>query len=189
MRYLLGRIWLGLFGWRVEGIAPLPERLVLVAYPHTSNWDLPFLLAAAWVLRAQVSWLGKLSLFRNPVFGRFLRRLGGIPVDRGTRTNTVATIAARFRELSSLILVVPVEATRGRTDYWKSGFYHIAASSGVPIGLGFLDYQRRRCGVGQLLQPTGNVTADMDRIREFYRDVRGKHPGRQGIPRLREEDP
>ncbi len=188
MRYLIGRCWLALFGWRLVGLQPLPRGTVMIAAPHTSNWDLVFMIAAAWVLRARISWLGKDAIFRNPIFRPFMTWLGGIPIDRSTRGETVRRIAERFREIPSLILAVPVEGTRGKTEYWKSGFYHIARTAGVPIGLGFLDYAKRHCGVARILELTGNVRTDMDRIREFYRGVTGKYPELHGTPRLREEE-
>jgi hypothetical protein len=73
-------------------------------------------------------------------------------------------------------------------EHWKSGFYHIALQGGVPIGLGFLDYGTRRCGLGALVVPTGDVRRDMDTIRAFYRDIRGKNPALTGEARLKEED-
>ncbi len=189
MRYLLGSLWLRLFGWRLIGLNPLPPKLVLIAAPHTSNWDLPHMIGAAFVLRAKIYWLGKDAIFRNRLFGRWMKALGGIPIVRGTRGNTVALIAERFRNTSSLILAVPPEGTRSRCEFWRSGFYHIAVAAEVPIGLGFLDYSRRRLGVAELFEPSGNVGIDMDRLREFYGQMRGKYPDKAGTPRLREEKP
>jgi 1-acyl-sn-glycerol-3-phosphate acyltransferase len=96
-------------------------------------------------------------------------------------------MAERFRESDELLLGVAPEGTRGKVAFWKSGFYHIAVESGVPLGLGFLDYDRKLCGLGPYVIPTGNVGEDMDKIRAFYRNVRGKHPELQSEPRLREE--
>lgn len=182
------RLWLGWFGWTVEVVEPLPPKMVFIAAPHTSNLDVPFMLAAAWALRIRLSWLGKHTLFRGAFFGRLMRAVGGIPIDRRSSSSTVTRIANVFRSEARLYLAISPEGTRGRPEYWRSGFYHIAREAGVPIGLGYLDYGRRRAGVGGLLTPSGDVRADMDIIREFYRDIRGKRPELETVPRLREEE-
>jgi 1-acyl-sn-glycerol-3-phosphate acyltransferase len=159
---------------------------VLIAAPHTSNWDLPFMLATAYVMRARISWLGKHTIFKGP-WGWLLRKLGGIPVDRRTPHSLVTQLAEQFKNRDDLILAVPPEGTRSKAKLWKSGFYHIATESRVPIGLGYLDYSRKLCGLGMFVEPTQNVNEDMDRIRDFYQDIRGKHPQLESEPRLREE--
>jgi 1-acyl-sn-glycerol-3-phosphate acyltransferase len=159
---------------------------VLIAAPHTSNWDLPFMLATAYVMRVRVSWFGKHTIFIPP-WGWLLRRLGGIPVDRRAPHSLVSQMAERFKQSDYLVLAVPPEGTRSRVGLWKSGFYHIAAESGVPIGLGYLDYDRKLCGLGMFVTPSGDVRQDMDKIRAFYRDIRGKHPALESEPRLQEE--
>jgi 1-acyl-sn-glycerol-3-phosphate acyltransferase len=186
-RYWIGRAWLGAFGWRIEGEEHLPQKFVLIAAPHTSGWDLPFMLACSYVMRTPISWMGKRELFRPP-FGWFLRALGGIPIDRGNRHDTVRWAAGLFAGREQLALAVPAEGTRGKVDYWKSGFYHIAREASVPIGLGYLDFARKTTGVGGFVMPTGDVRADMDQIRAFYEGIRGKHPDKESVPRLREED-
>lgn len=186
LTYWTGRLWLALFGWEVRGEAPRYRKFVLIAAPHTSNWDLPFMLATAYVMRVRVSWFGKHTLF-SPPWGWLLRKLGGIPVDRRAPQSLVVQMAEKFKSSDSLVLAVPPEGTRGRVGLWKSGFYHIAAEGGVPIGLGYLDYGRRLCGLGMFVTPSGNLKADMDRIRSFYRDIRGKNPALESEPRLREE--
>jgi 1-acyl-sn-glycerol-3-phosphate acyltransferase len=186
-KYWLGRALLGALGWRVEGESQLPPKFVLVAAPHTSSWDLPLMLACSYVMRTPLSWMGKKELFRGP-FGWFLRALGGIPVDRGVRHDTVRWAADLFAARDRLVLAIPAEATRGKVDYWKSGFYHIARGASVPVGLGYLDFARKTTGVGRFVSPTGDVRADMDQIRAFYADIQAKYPDKQGVPRLREED-
>jgi hypothetical protein len=96
-------------------------------------------------------------------------------------------MAEQFRTRDELILAVSPEGTRSKVDFWRSGFYQIAVQSGVPIGLGYLDFERKLSGLGMFLTPSGDVKADMEKIREFYRDIRGKHPELECMPRLREE--
>lgn len=183
----LGWLWFRAFGWTLEGTLPETTRVVIIAAPHTSNWDLPFMLAAAYRLGVRPSWLGKKQLFRAP-FGRFMRALGGVPVDRSQRSNLVEQVAARFGEVERLHLVVPPSGTRSRAPYWKSGFYHIARAAGVPIVCTFLDFSRKVAGVGLVLMPSGDTSADMDRIRAVYAPIRGKHPEKTTPVRLSEED-
>ena len=182
----IGKLWLGIFGWKVQSETNVPAKFVCVAAPHTSNWDLPFMLAAAYALRLHASWVGKHTIFRFP-WGWLFRRLGGIPVDRRSPQSLVNQLAAEFKRRNYLILAVAPEGTRSKVDLWKSGFYHLACQSGVPIGLGYLDYKRKSCGLGMFVIPTGNVCEDMDKIRSFYRNIRGKHPELESEPRLREE--
>lgn len=184
--YCAGRLWLGLFGWKAVGDVRRHRKYVVVAAPHTSNWDFPFMLAAAYVLGVRASWVGKHTLFGAP-WGWFFRGLGGIPVDRREPQSLVAQLAERFAADDELVLALAPEGTRGKVSHWKSGFYHIAAEAGVPIALGFLDYRRKRCGLGPYVTPTGDLHADMERLRAFYRDIRGKHPQLETEPRLREE--
>ena len=187
MRKLLGTLVLRLFGWNVEGEAPAPDKYVLIAAPHTSNWDFIFLLAFAEHFGVRVSWLGKLEMFRWP-FAGLLRRLGGIPVARKASDNLVERLAELFAERDALCLTVPVEGTRGYVDHWKSGFYHIARAAKVPIVMSYLDYPRKNGGFGPAFTPTGDIVHDMDVFRAFYDGKEGKQPKLTGRIRLKEED-
>lgn len=183
----LARVWLWFFGWKVEGSLTYPIKAVAIAYPHTSNWDLPFMLAIGYQLGIRPSWLGKRQIFRWP-FGGFMRWLGGVPVDRSARTNMVAQVVERFRDIDQLFLVVPPSATRHRAAHWRSGFYHIARGAGVPILCTFLDYTRKVGGIGPPVVPSGDLRADMDRIRAFYQGIEGRYPQNQTPIYLPEED-
>jgi 1-acyl-sn-glycerol-3-phosphate acyltransferase len=187
IRRALARLFLAATGWKPEGERPTPERYVLIAAPHTTNWDFPYLLAFAEHFGLTISWLGKASLFRPPL-GPIMRALGGIPIERSRSENRVAEMARLFTEREALGLVVPAEATRSRAEYWKSGFYYIAMAADVPVVLSYLDYQRRRGGFGPAFVPSGDVARDMDTVRAFYADKKGKYPEAFGPVRLREED-
>ena len=186
MKKLLARLWLAVTGWTTEVERPDSDRFVLVAAPHTSNWDLPFMLAAAWSIDLSPAWIGKHTLF-GPWTGWLFRFLGGVPVDRRSRNDAVQQIVEVFRERERLHLVIAPEGTREAVPHWKSGFYWMAHKSGVPIALGFLDYSRKVAGIGPAFESTGDPVADMDRIRAFYADTRGRHPEGFGPIRLREE--
>ena len=187
MRKLLARLFLRLTGWQGEGERPTASKYVLIAAPHTSNWDLPYLLAFAAIYDLRISWMGKHTLFRPPA-GWILSRLGGIPIRRHERGNVVKRMVEAFQETEFLALVVPAEGTRGRVDRWKSGFYHVARMARVPVVLSYLDYSRKRGGFGPALLPSGDLVKDMDEIRAFYSDKIGKYPHLFGEIRLKEEE-
>jgi 1-acyl-sn-glycerol-3-phosphate acyltransferase len=130
--------------------------------------------------------MGKHTLFRGPM-GWFMTRVGGIPVWRHRRENVVKQMVKVLHTSKALALTVPPEGTRGYTDHWKSGFYHIAREAQVPIVMGYLDYARKRGGFGPQLLPTGDVRRDMDEIRRFYADKTGKYPECFSRVRLEEE--
>lgn len=186
LKRAVGSTWLKLFRWEIVGEPPRPP-VVMIAAPHTSNWDLPFMLAIAWVSDCEISWMGKDSLFRPP-FGWLMRGLGGIAIDRSAAHGVVAQMAEAFSTRSDLILGVPPEGTRGRSQYWKSGFYEIAKAAGVPILPGFLDFANREGGFGPPQMPSGDVHKDMDAFRSFYASKTGKFPDDFTPPRLRAED-
>ena len=174
---VLSRFTLRITGWKIEGALPAhAAKSVLIAAPHTSNWDLPYTLMLAFSLRLRVYWMGKQSLFKAP-FGGVMRWLGGIPVNRAQSSNLVATSAqARRGAEGPMQLIVPPEGTRGKTRHWKTGFYFIAQQAGVPIVLAFVDYGRKVGGLGPVFEPTGDVEADMTAIKAFYAPIQGKNP-------------
>ena len=163
-------------GWTVEGhLPPEARKSVLIAAPHTSNWDLPYTLMVAFALDLQVQWMGKSSIFSWP-FGPVMRWLGGISVNREQSTNLVAASAQSLREATGAVqLIVPPEGTRSKTRYWKTGFYYIALEAQVPIVMAFMDYSRKASGLGPIFLPTGDVDADMVRIKAFYAPFKGKN--------------
>lgn len=167
---------LRLAGWRVEGHLP-PEgaKCVIIAAPHTSNWDLPYTLMVAFALDLNIYWMGKWQIFRAP-FGGLMRWLGGIAVRRETSNNLVAASAQALLDAEGPVqLIVPPEGTRSKVRYWKTGFYHIAATAKVPIVLAYLDYHRKVGGLGPVFHPTGDIERDMATIKQFYAGIRGRN--------------
>ena len=148
---------------------------VVIAAPHTSNWDLPYTLMVAFALDLNIHWMGKIQIFRFPFQG-LMQWLGGIAVDRSQSTNMVSASAQTLRDAKGeLHLVVPPEGTRAQSRHWKTGFYYIALEAQVPIVLGFLDFGSKTSGLGPALLPTGNLEADMKRIKAFYAPFKGKN--------------
>ncbi|MEE4661923.1 MAG: lysophospholipid acyltransferase family protein [Halieaceae bacterium] len=187
MKQSLSRWLLRILGWRIEGTKPDCARCVLIAAPHTSNWDFPLMLLFAWSFGMRISWMGKRSLFAGPL-GPIMRRLGGIPIDRSSAGNVVSNMTAAFAEKDELLLAVPTEGTRARVAYWKSGFYFIARQAGVPIVPSYLDFSLRRAGFGEPFSVSGDVHRDMAYLRAFYEPMVGKFPENFGPVRIREEE-
>ncbi|WP_251450044.1 1-acyl-sn-glycerol-3-phosphate acyltransferase [Microbacterium sp. Marseille-Q6648] len=188
IRSLVARVFWALSRWRLA-TTPAPTRpTVLIGAPHTSNWDFVLMLAIAWRLRIDVRWLGKESLFRS-WRGPIMRALGGIPVDRRNPQRVVADVVGRIRAGEVFGLVVTPEGTRGTGEdsFWKSGFYRIARDTGMPVTLGYVDRTTMTTGLGITLELTGDVAADMDRVRAFYADKAGLRPHLRTEPRLRDE--
>jgi 1-acyl-sn-glycerol-3-phosphate acyltransferase len=185
LRKAFARLVLRLSRWHTVGQAPVSG--IMVGAPHTSNWDWVAMLLPTWRDGVQARVLIKRELFRGPL-GLLLRVTGGIPLDRRNPGETVRTLLAQAERDEHFLLVLAAEGTRGKADYWKSGFYKIAQQTGLPIALGFIDGPTRTMGFGPTFRPTGDVSADMDVVRAFYADKRGINPELRTEPRLREEE-
>lgn len=175
-------------GWRLhfEGLPALQG--VLAVYPHTSNWDFVVLVLAKWALGVPARFWGKHTLFRMPLFGRWLRWLGGVPVDRTASRGVVAQALAQFAQARQqgqyFWLALAPEGTRKRMSGWRSGFYQTAFQAGVPLGLVRLDYCRREVSVVDFLQLSGKEAPDFERIASVYAGVMGCVPGNAAPIRL-----
>ena len=182
-------IWLlHLLGWQIDARLPSQSKYVVVGAPHTSNWDFPLTLLTLTALGLRYSWVGKHTLFRWP-FGSLFRWLGGIPVNRTLRLTFIQQMVAYFQGQEQMVLAIAPEGTRAKAKYWKTGFYVIAAEAGIPIALGYIDYPRKKLGIGRTIIPSGDMIADFAHIQEFYRDIKGLHPHKQGAVILKEQLP
>lgn len=150
-------------------------RAVIVAAPHTSNWDAFWGLTYKVAFDIDVKFFAKRSLFWFPL-GNILRALGGIGLNRDKAGAAVQQAIDMFEKKESFYFGLAPEGTRGRTSGWKTGFYRIATGANVPVYLGFLDFGRRRIGIGPKIELTGDQDADLAAIRGFYSDVRGRWP-------------
>ena len=168
--------YLKLTGWKVQGSLP-PEcaKSVFIAAPHTSNWDLPNTLMVAFALRLNIYWMGKEQIFKPPFRG-LMQWLGGISVNRQQATNMVAaSVEAIVAADGPVQLIVPPEGTRSKVRYWKTGFYYIAMGAKVPIVMAYMDYEKKISGLGPVFMPTGDIEADMVKIKAFYAPFKGKN--------------
>ncbi|MEM5517895.1 1-acyl-sn-glycerol-3-phosphate acyltransferase [Henriciella sp. AS95] len=173
----LAALMLAVTGWKLEGDWPQDaEKAVLVAAPHTSNWDGLWMIFAAAYYRVKLRWMGKKSLVDHPL-GWFVKWLGCVPVDRKSASDIVEQTAAAFAESDRLTLAVAPEGTRSAMTEWKSGFYRIAIKAGVPLIITVLDYGTRTVKIAGLFQPTGDYQADLPLIKAYYANAEGRHKG------------
>jgi 1-acyl-sn-glycerol-3-phosphate acyltransferase len=180
------RAVLRLAGWDVRVAWPPVPRCVIIVYPHTSNWDFVVGYLAKLACGLPLHFAGKDSLFRWPL-GPLFRRMGGIPVNRRERTGLVGALAHEMASRARMWLAIAPEGTRAYTDHWKSGFYRLALEAGVPVGLAYIDWRERVVGLDTYLALTGDVAADLERIRAAYAGKAGKRPQQASAIRFRPE--
>ncbi|MFP6597682.1 MAG: lysophospholipid acyltransferase family protein [Candidatus Hydrogenedentota bacterium] len=171
----IARCYLKFFGWKCRGHVPEERRYIILAGPHTSNWDFPFMIACASVIRVRPYWMGKKAIFFFPL-GWFFKWMGGYAIDRSKNNSLVDQMVAVYGEVDELCVLIPPEGTRKRREKWKSGFYHIAQQANIPLVLGYLDYAKKEGGFGEVYWVTDDYDADMKYIQEFYASKGAKYP-------------
>ena len=171
-------------GWSLKIDLPDARKYVVIAAPHTSNWDFLIGILAAWAIDLNASWLGKHSLFHWPL-GWYFRRIGGVPVHRDGGQQYIRQLTELFDSSERLVLALAPEGTRSKTDHWKTGFHAIARAANVPITMAWFDYPRKEIGMGGMFYPGEDIEADFTRIREFYKDKRGKNPEKESLIQVR----
>ena len=164
-----------ILGWKKAGRLPDEKKFVVIVAPHTSAWDVFYGAILAFAFRLDPRFIAKKELFRMP-FGLLMKWMGGIPVDRGSKSRTVEQMTDLFNKNEKFILALAPEGTRHKAKGWKSGFYHIAEEAHVPVQLAFLDYPTKTGGAGPLIYPSNDLERDMEKIGAFYGTVKGKYP-------------
>lgn len=172
---------LRLVGWRVKGQLPDLPKYILIGAPHTSNWDFVLFLGVIFHLRANVKFMGKAELFRNPLVGWFFYWCGGIPVDRKKSQRLVEQMVDVCEKSHNFILTITPEGTRHYVSEWKMGFYHIAKKAGIPVVMAMVDGKNKAVRIGQVFHPTENVEADMKAIKGFFDGIVGINPRKKYI--------
>lgn len=184
----IGKAFLAVVGWNVKGTPPRPEETcIFVAAPHTSLWDTALMLSTAWQCNLRVKFLIKHEI-TNTTFGGLLTKVGAIPVNRENPGPLIEQLTQAAESDAGFQLVVAPEGTRKSVKYWKSGFYRFAWSAGIPLALVSPDQPTMTITFGPIFPATGDVSADMDKVREFFADKHGVAPIERTVPRLRAED-
>ena len=163
-------IWFKLSGWKTTPSAPEGAGITIAA-PHTSNWDIVYALGAAILFDVKIYFSIKDSWCKIPVIGRIMLWMGAIPINRSTKGQGQVELIRNFVERhkdSRIFFLFTPEGTRGAVDRWKTGFYHVAKDAGVPILLAFIDYDKKECGIREVVYPSGDMQADMQKIMAFY---------------------
>lgn len=168
--------------WKITHFLPKEiKKCVIVVAPHTSNWDFVYGMGAVKFMELYPRFVIKKEWMRFP-FKKLMHSLGAIPIDRnaknklGEKKGSVEAMAEMFDKHDDLLLIITPEGTRKRVEKWKTGFYYVALNAKVPIGLGFMDYKKRECGVAKIIYPTGDFKSDMKQIMDFYSTITAKHP-------------
>ncbi len=162
-------------GWRINGELPIDQQFVVIVAPHTSNWDFIIGVLARGALGQNIHFLGKHQLFIPP-WGWFFKAMGGTAVDRRKNNNLVDAVSQLFSEDPSFKLALAPEGTRSSVKRWKTGFYHIAVKAGVPIVTVALDFANKQVVIPTPMVVTGDIEPEMNRILDFYRNIKGCHP-------------
>lgn len=183
----MSALTLKVFGWKLVGELPQRSHLIMIVSPHTSNWDFPVVMLFKWKLRLQGNYLGKHTLFRGPL-GWFMRATGGTPVIRDENHQVVDQVAQMFRERSRFWLGIAPAGTRAYTEHWRSGFYRIALAAKVEIMPVRLDFSRKIMTIGEPVLPSGEIGADMDIMRQFFKGAIGYRPEKMSPVRLSDEN-
>lgn len=165
-----------LAGWKVSGKKPDLKKYVVIVAPHTSNWDFFVGWSARNIIGFRPNFLAKNSLFKIPFVGWFLKFIGGVPVDRSKNTNMVDQVVKLYKEKEEFIMTITPEGTRSYSPKWKTGFYRIANLAGVPIlKIGF-DYATKTVFLDELFYPTGDMEKDIETLKDYFRQFKGKNP-------------
>lgn len=176
MKSFLGKLILKILGWKSDYPKEFQvDKFVIIAAPHTSNWDLVYALSVFWKYKIPVKYFIKDS-FTKGLHGYLFKAMGAIGVDRKKTGNLVLHAASTIKKMEKIALMVPAEGTRSKVKKWKTGFYHIAKKANVPVALGYLDYKNKIAGVGDLINLTADFEKDMKKIEDFYKDINGKYP-------------
>jgi len=165
-------------GWQLDEQQPSDNKYVLIAYPHTSNWDFILGMLAKWAMDMPLNWVAKHSMFWGP-FGPLFIAMGGIPINRDKTFGFIQKNIELFQIRKEFVLGIMPEGTRSKTERLKTGFYHIADGANVPIALAYLDFKNKKLGVGKVLETTGDIESDFEEIKAFYKNMVGYNPQNQ----------
>ena len=176
MRSISKFILFNLLGWKVPNDFPSGiDKYIIIAAPHTSNWDFPIAVLYKFAKGIDIKFIGKHTLFKPP-FGFLFRAMGGIPVNRSTSKNMVQSIVDIFNERDKFIFALSPEGTRKKVSKWKTGFYHVAKGANVPIVMATLDFENKQIVINEPYYVTGDQKVDFEYFHNYFKDVKGRNP-------------
>ena len=174
MRFLY-QFFFRLAGWKTDDDLPIHlTHYIIIAAPHSSNWDFMVGLATRSIMRLNANFLAKKELFIFP-FGILFRKLGGFPVDRKKPGSLINDVLNHFKTEPYFVLALAPEGTRKSVEKWKTGFYKIALKANVPIVMAGLDYGTKTVFFSTPFTPCGDLKLDAAHINAFYSPLRGKN--------------
>jgi len=168
----IARFGINISGWTIKGMVPDEERIVIIAAPHTSNWDFVLAMLAIFGLNIKLRWLGKHSIFK-PGFKNFFKWLGGIPVYRDNPSSLIDNVVKIVKREKSIVIAMTPEGTRKKVKRWKTGFLRIAKQTQSKILLISIDAPTKSIEIGKIFNPTGNSEDDLAFIQKYYSSFRG----------------
>ena len=178
IRFINKLIFIKILGWRITGNIPGDNKIIAIVAPHTSALDFFVGIFTRSVLHMEdrIKFLGKAELFKIPVFGYILKKLGGYPVLRNKQKNSVDSVVNIFKQNNKFFLALAPEGTREKVNKLKTGFYYIALKAKVPVVLVGFDFRRKIVDFGEKFYPSGNIDVDMKKILIYFAQFTGRFP-------------
>ncbi len=170
----LGRSMLRFWGWTLEGRVPSDKKILLIAAPHTSNWDWVIGVAGLLALGIRLTYIAKHTLFKGPL-GWVMKKTGGVPVDRESAERTVDEIVRQFNQSERLYYAIAPEGTRKQVERWKTGFLRVAYKAKVPVLMVSFDYRKKRILIGDCAELSGDIDRDLESVQRYYSQFSGKN--------------
>lgn len=177
---LLQRFCKGVFkllGWRMQGEWPDLKKMVIIAAPHSSAWDVLIGLLLIQGSGLKVVFMGKQEVFRIPIIGRIIKHLGGMPVNRAEPGGVIEQVAEQIRQSEQMWFALAPEGTRKAVKDWKTGFWKIAKQANVPVCCAYFHFPDKVVGVGKVFELSDDMHADIAKIRAWYQPYQGKNRG------------
>lgn len=172
---ICSQVLYGVLGWKKNVTVTHPRKCIICLAPHTSNWD--FVIGQLYMRaeRMKINFMMKKEWFFFPL-GAIFKRMGGIPVWRSKHTSMTDNIAEQAIKANDFLLCITPEGTRSPNPEWKRGFYYIALKAGIPILLYAADYSHKLIQCDKVITPTGDIDQDIRKIKQYYKNFKGKHP-------------
>lgn len=173
----IGRMLLRSIGYKVEGKFANEPKMIMIAAPHTSNWDLIIALGTILSLGVRINFMMKKSAFFFP-FKNLFMALGGMPIDRANPKATVKQIIRTFEKRDQFWYAILPEGTRKPVDTWKAGFIRIARKANVPVYMMGLDARTKTLHLDKLVlsvedlndKPTGFAIEQAEELRLYAQE-------------------